>query len=115
MFRKQIKIEKDQMEEMVAIVDSSALAASAATTGLSSNSRGLKASVSGGTTITFTFEDLIGNTRNFTEAPIVMIERVGAAGTVSLTSSSTSSVVVEVSAGTVDFHIRILGTHKPSL
>ena len=113
-FRKKIKIEKQGMQEEIARVDTSALAASAALTGLSSNTKTLRASVAGGTTVTFTFTDVTSGSLNFTEPPVVMIQVLSAVGTVTLTSTAVGSVVVETSAGTVDFHIRILGTRKPA-
>ena len=113
-FRKTIKIERAQMQEEIAIVDSSALAASAAVTGLSSRTDTIRAKVAGSTTITLTFVDKTGASLSYTEAPIVTIEKIGSAGSLDLTSTAVDKVVVEVSAGTVDFCIRILGTRKPS-
>ncbi len=112
-FRKKIKIEKSQMQEEIARVDTSALAATAALTGLSTNTDTIRAKVAGGTTVTFSFVAKDGGAWSYTEAPLVMIQVLSASGTVTLTSTAVDEVVVEASAGTVDFHIRILGTRKP--
>lgn len=97
-----------------AIVDSSALLASASKTGLSSNTDGLRASISG-TTITLTWADKTGSAFNWTKPPVVMIQKLGAVGTVDLTSSAAGSAVIEVSAATVDFHVIVKGSKKPSV
>lgn len=98
-----------------AIIDSSALAASAAVTGLSSATLGLRAKVAGGTTVTISWVDAVGEAFNFVEPPVVMIQKVGALGTVELTSSAVGSAVIEVSAGTVDFHVIVKGSKKPAV
>lgn len=97
-----------------AIVDSSAVAASAAKTGLSGNTDGLRASISG-TTITFTFADRTGAAFSYTAAPVVQLEQVGSGGTVTLTSSAAGTVVVDVDATTTDFHISVWGTKKSAV
>jgi hypothetical protein len=113
--RNTLKCDTDQQHFECASVDSSALAASAAKTGLSSNTDAVRASVAGGTTITLTWVDETGSAFNYTSPPVVIPVKIGAVGSVSLTSSAVGSAVLEVSAGTVDFHVMISGSKKPSV
>lgn len=113
--RNTMKCDTDNQHFECAVVDSSALAASAAKTGLSSNTEALRASVAGGTTITLTWVDKTGSAFNYTSPPVVILTKIGAVGTVELTSSAVGSAVIEVSAGTVDFHVMVSGSKKPSV
>ena len=90
-----------------AVVDGSAVAASAAVTGLSSKTPNMLIKKSS-TTFTITF------LKNYVEAPVVHIQPIGSA-THELTSATASTIVVEMSNTNDDFHIKICGSDKPNV